>query len=1351
MNIPASGLTIANLTIDKPIVGGNNDDFSAEENNEATLVATGTVNLIQGDLTRSNYVSGMTSTAIESQGGAVYIGPEMNGAYGNLRLTGNGRTINFSSGGSRITPALILESTSTIFNVTGSATATLFSLTINAGTFNSNDSNLSVNSLFLSGASSTYNSGAGNVYVDTEFRCYYGSSASFGTGYVQIGTTVRTFADCTIDMHEASSLILVRNNAQPVSTFILGYNTGNLTDGHTTWWLPNATTTIAAPTVSISGGATINPNNGTVVLNGTNQVIVGAPTFYNLVQTVSATNSLRFTAATTTVIMGNLTLTGTGTSTALSVHSTVTGTQAMIDVRGTATTQYLDVQDIRNVNTVSIAAGATVIDSGNNDGWTGMIDFIAPTAPGALTLNRVDPGSAKLTFGATSSDANFLEYHIYYKQGTSGVTTTDSRFTSSTDSNLGDANFYGHTSTTVSGLDPNVSYVFRIMAHDEYGNNTWAPSETVFYSSANLPANVRSAGVGTSTVNVAWDVNSNPTTTEFEATEVGNTSRTSGWTTSTNYIFSNLSPHTNYYFQVRARNVSATTTGFVAMTQSALTDQWSSGVTPALPPPPVVIPVDTNPTEGNTDTETPPTVNHSIVINDDAPETNSRNVLLTFAVANVASVAVSNDPTFNTASFVPYVTTMPWTLTTGYGTKTVYARFRSAAGAILNGNDSINFVPLTDVVVSATTTPPATPVVPDNPTTNEPITNQPDNNPTTPGDTNNSANNSTVPNNSNDVSSPSEGGAATDGSGVSYSRLTASDIRVWLAGGRIQSTLPLSALEMLANDTLVITVADTHPAWSHIRSLTLQSGTTTVPFAHAPQSHVYTAAYAPDTTTSLNQPLTVRAIYDNGVRDMFALNVRVQPLGQVSDALTRVPLDHALVTLYRTDETGEHLWPSTIYAQQNPITTDATGDYGFVVPNGSYTLLATHDGYAEYRSPLTITNHLVQMVLPLTAYDAIATANTSTLQNGITSTTVVVTTTTPRTLLSKRVFAPSSTVARVLATVEANTAIVTEAVTAVIDSPIVEQQAKRAAPISVGVTTISLLPYLMESAIPLLRYVFLQPLMFLGIRRKKEWGTVTSITTGTPIDLVLVRLIDTTSGRIVQTRVTDTQGRYLFTVPPGSYRIEVQKAGYGLVRDGVGETAGIYHGENITIASNADTKNSIRHAIAPNIFLSSTAQSSRASHVIWQRRYKQVSRVLASLGIITSGITLFVLPTLISVSLFLLQIVSTAMLRRATKMIHPIEQWGRVRDIKTGLPVAGSIVRLYAAAQHKLIDTQITDAAGRYGFFVGPNKYIIQSEKSGYYSAEKTIDIDPRRSVDVIAESLSLEPLMNASFKLSGR
>lgn len=103
------------------------------------------------------------------------------------------------------------------------------------------------------------------------------------------------------------------------------------------------------------------------------------------------------------------------------------------------------------------------------------VDTLAPSRPGALTAIATTTESVTLRFGATTTEANFLRYRIFYKQATSSVKETDLE---KVDGNFLDINFFGATTTTINSLSAGKVYVFNIWAYDKAGNSTSSLIET---------------------------------------------------------------------------------------------------------------------------------------------------------------------------------------------------------------------------------------------------------------------------------------------------------------------------------------------------------------------------------------------------------------------------------------------------------------------------------------------------------------------------------------------------------------------------------------------------------------------------------------------------------------------------------------------------------------------------------------------------------------------------------------------------------------------------------------------------------------------------------------------------------
>ena len=67
--------------------------------------------------------------------------------------------------------------------------------------------------------------------------------------------------------------------------------------------------------------------------------------------------------------------------------------------------------------------------------------------------------------------------------------------------------------------------------------------------------------------------------------------------------------------------------------------------------------------------------------------------------------------------------------------------------------------------------------------------------------------------------------------------------------------------------------------------------------------------------------------------------------------------------------------------------------------------------------------------------------------------------------------------------------------------------------------------------------------------------------------------------------------------------------------------------------------------------------------------------------------------------------------------------YGVIHDIDTHKPVKGAVVRVLSLPYHKVLETRLTDAQGRYAFNVGAGLYYLTALKPGYEKTQ-TDEID---------------------------
>lgn len=297
-----------------------------------------------------------------------------------------------------------------------------------------------------------------------------------------------------------------------------------------------------------------------------------------------------------------------------------------------------------------------------------------------------------------------------------------------------------------------------------------------------------------------------------------------------------------------------------------------------------------------------------------------------------------------------------------------------------------------------------------------------------------------------------------------------------------------------------------------------------------------------------------------------------------------------------------------------------------------------------------------------------------------------------------------------------------EAIAIISSDEEVKSKVTAAAPTVVGVTTVGAISVLSwVNIIPFLQ-LLIQPLSFVGRKKRSSTGLVYNALDKLPIDLATVRLLSRDTGKVVQSKVTDSQGRYAFTVAPGLYKLQVLKNGYTfptqLLKDfkDDGKKGDIYHGQTIE----ASVGNNI---IAINIPVDPVGDYEIPIIKLWsQKIFKSIQTYLVWIGLIIIIISLYISPRWYTAVLLPIQVLVLVMTQRLQQKPRA-KSWGVIIDAATQRPINQAIVRLFNAQLNKLIASQVTDSRGRYFFIAGEDRYYLTVEKAGYQT-QKTSVID---------------------------
>lgn len=456
----------------------------------------------------------------------------------------------------------------------------------------------------------------------------------------------------------------------------------------------------------------------------------------------------------------------------------------------------------------------------------------------------------------------------------------------------------------------------------------------------------------------------------------------------------------------------------------------------------------------------------------------------------------------------------------------------------------------------------------------------------------------------------------------------------------------------------------------------------------------------------------IRITFQNGQLGTVQDNFVVQPGGQVVEeqlpAGPPIVIPGAQVTLYQNVNGNWIPWNAAPYGQSNPITSDQNGGFVFVVPNGEYYAIISKEGYIGVRTPTQVVSDnvfsgrvpLIRLPKPLSA-----TTTFPFIQNVPAQIQYLA-------LIGQSIFRQPTVVIAVN-----------------------DYAAPTLLAISI-INTAAALP--LFSLLSYLQFFFTQPFLLFGRKKRIRWGVIYNSLSKQPVEFAVVRLIHYESRLIVQTRVTDKYGRYVFYTRPGNYLLETTKPGFSfptqyLVDQKIdGDYTDLYHGEMIDLDES--------EPIALSVPMDPAKVVEAPRRVIYNYFIRNLQHFLSLLGVIISLISLIISPTLMLALLFLAQVAFYLLFRRLA-MPAKAKPWGRVYDTSTRKPVQGAVVRIFDNKFNKLLETLVTDNNGRYGFFADKNNFYVTVEKPNYQKfTSLNVDLVKTRRETIVDLNIGLKP-----------
>ena len=467
----------------------------------------------------------------------------------------------------------------------------------------------------------------------------------------------------------------------------------------------------------------------------------------------------------------------------------------------------------------------------------------------------------------------------------------------------------------------------------------------------------------------------------------------------------------------------------------------------------------------------------------------------------------------------------------------------------------------------------------------------------------------------------------------------------------------------------------------------------------------------------------LQVVYEDATEDAVAFTLSGTLYGLVSSKEDGTLTPHSGAEVVLLDGDGDVAEIQQL-GQKNPTVTSNNGLFGFMVPNGRYRLrVSAPDHRVELSEPFDVENNIINrsidlLKIPKKLVDVID-PDAPVVENILNVTENVT---------EKTVYATKIAVRETVKFAE---------------NPDVEEATEKtvAPTVATAVAVNTVAATGLPSMLHYLQFFFTQPLLLLQRRKRKGWGVVYNSLTKNPIDLAYVRLVDVSTGRIVRTKITDGLGRFAFFVGKGRYKLEASKDKFDfpseVVKDSKadGRYGEIYHSEEIVVEADA-------HRVSPNIPLD-PAEVVEASvrKMMAKAIMRKVQFAISLTGIALAIVSIAIVPSPKTFFILCAHIALFFLIRRLAFPPKP-RTWGTIYGAVQKKPLHYAVARIFDTEYNKLLDTQLTDAKGRYAFLASQRKYYVTYEKKGYEKKKSgEFDLTSKKEPTIIGEKVLLQPL----------
>lgn len=269
-----------------------------------------------------------------------------------------------------------------------------------------------------------------------------------------------------------------------------------------------------------------------------------------------------------------------------------------------------------------------------------------------------------------------------------------------------------------------------------------------------------------------------------------------------------------------------------------------------------------------------------------------------------------------------------------------------------------------------------------------------------------------------------------------------------------------------------------------------------------------------------------------------------------------------------------------------------------------------------------------------------------------------------------------------------------------------------------------------------------------GFRRRKDrWWLVLDSDLGKPIVGAVVQVFDSVFGKLRETQVTNKDGQCGFLLPPGTYTVLLQKAGFIFPATRtppitLQKNEQWYRGGELVIpAEGAEHPEQLPHLIL-------SMDREHAVHIARVALRRGIERLIAffnaiSFPMLIIGATLNTLflvyrPVWLNVLFEVLYVV--LFLTKIVLAFTRQKGIGTIVDAKTGKPINLAAIRVFSAETNHIVQTRVTGTGGQFFLLLPKGRYLLMVLKPGYRTfVQRDLEVKGRRA-RAVNITLEMEP-----------